>query len=86
MNGGWPLLLHVEELFSCAKIGYSFLCNAVLKVGIDATEGEALSLCIVIVLEGIVGKAFIVAVLVEDADAMLLGKVFKQALGFHHFF
>ncbi len=38
------------------------------------------------VLEGIVGKASIAAVVLEDADAMLLGKVFKCALNTNHFF
>ncbi len=78
----------MEELFPCTlvEIVDSFLCESVLKVGIDATEGEVLSLCIATALEGIVGKASIVALAVEDANAMLLGKVFKQALGFHCFF
>ncbi len=38
------------------------------------------------VLEGIVGKASIVAVVVGDADAMLLSKVFQCALSTHCFF
>ncbi len=37
------------------------------------------------VLEGVVCKTSIVAVVVEDADAMLLGEVLKGLLGIHGF-
>ncbi len=76
VNGGWPLLLHMEELIPCAltEIADGFLGNAILEVGIDATEGEALPICIATVLLCIVGKVSIFAVVVEDMDTVLLGK------------
>jgi hypothetical protein len=45
-------------------------------VGVDPTKGKTLSLGTAAVLEGVVHELSIVAVVVEDADAMLLGKVF----------
>jgi hypothetical protein len=54
-------------------------------VGIDPTEGELLSFCTAAVLEGVVCESSVVAVVVEDVDAVLLRKVFKGLLGFHGF-
>ncbi len=72
----------MEELFPCAlaEIADGFLRNAILEVSIDATEGEVLPFCIATVLECVVGKASIVAVVVEDADGVLLAKVLECAL------
>ncbi len=88
VDGSHPSLSRVEELFPCnlVEITDSYLCNAVVEVGVETTEGEVLSFCTATVLDGIVGEASIVAVVVEDADAMLLGKVFKRVLSIHHFF
>jgi hypothetical protein len=74
------LLMH-----TLPEVSDGFLCNAILEVGIDPTEGELLSLSAAAVLEGVVCKMSVVAVVVEDADAVLLGKVFKGSLGFHGF-
>ncbi len=57
-----------------------------LEVGVDTTEGESLSLCTAADFEDVVCKLSIIAVVVEDADAVLLGKVFKGLFGFHCFF
>ncbi len=88
VNGGRPLLMRMEELLPCtlSKVPDGFLCNAILEVGVDPTEGELLSLCTAAVFEGIVCKLSIVAVVVEDANAVLLGKVFKGLFGFYCFF
>jgi hypothetical protein len=77
----------MEELLprTLPEISDGFLCNAILEVGIDPTEGESLSFCTAAVLEGIVCKSSVVAVVVEDADAVLLGKVLKGSLGVHGF-
>ncbi len=85
VDGGRPALACIEELLPCTlpEIPDGFLCNAVLEVGIDSTKGESLSFGAAAVLEGIVYKLSIVAVVVEDADAMLLGEVLKGLLGFH---
>ncbi len=87
VDGGRPALVRMEELLprTLLEISDGFLCNAILEVGIDPTEGELLSFGAAAVLEGIVCKTAIVAVVVEDADAMLLGKVLKGLLGIHGF-
>jgi hypothetical protein len=78
----------MEKLPPCtlAEVHDGFFCNAVLEVGVDPTKGEPLPLGTAAVLEGIVHKLSIVAVVVKDADAMMLGKVFKCAFDFHHLF
>jgi hypothetical protein len=75
-------LARMEELLPCTlpKISDGFLCNAILKVGIDPTEGELLSFGAAAVLEGVVCKISVVAVVVEDADAVLFGKVLESSL------
>ncbi len=87
VDGGRPALVHMEELLpsTLREISDGFLYNAFLEVGIDPTEGESLSFGTAAVLEGIVCKTSIVAVVVEDADAMLLGKVLEGLLGIHGF-
>jgi hypothetical protein len=84
----WPLLPCMEELFPCtlAEIADSLLHDAVLEVGIDTTKGKSLSLCAATVLEGVVHEASIIAVVVEDAYAMLLGGVLERTLSGHHLF
>jgi hypothetical protein len=64
----------------------AFSAMPFLEVSVDPTEGELLPLCTAAVFEGILCKLSVVAVVVEDADAMLLGKVFKGLFGFHCFF
>jgi hypothetical protein len=68
------------------EVSDGFFCDAVLEVGIDPTEGEMLSLCTAAVLEGVVCKSSIVAVLVEDTDAVLLGKVLEGLFCFNCLF
>ncbi len=87
VDGGWPLLARMEELLPCtlAEVPGGFFCNAILEVGIDPTKGETLPLGTAAVLEGVVRELSIVTVVVEDADAVLLGKVFEHAFGFHCF-
>ena len=85
VDGGRPALACMEELLphTLPEIYNCFLCNAILEVGIDPTEGESLSFCTAAVLEGVVCKLSVVAVVVEDADAVLLGKVLKGLFSFH---
>ncbi len=85
VDGGRPALARMEELLPCPlpKISDGFLCNAILEVGFDPTEGESLSFGAAAVLEGVVCKSSVVAVVVEDADTVLLGKVLEGLLGFH---
>ncbi len=85
MDGGRLALARMEELLprTLPEISDGFLCNAILAVGIDPTEGELLSFGAAAVLEGVVCKTSLVAVVVEDADAVLLGEVFEGLLGVH---
>ncbi len=87
MDGGRLALACMEELLLCTlpEISDGFLCNAILEMGIDPTEGESLSFDAAEVLEGIVCKTSIVAVVVEDADAVLFGKLLEGLLGIHGF-
>ena len=66
VDGGRPALARMEELLprTLLEISDGFLCNAILEVGIDPTEGESLSFGAAAVLEGIVCKTSIVAVIV----------------------
>ncbi len=84
MDGGKPALARMEELLLCtlSEVPDGLFGNAILEVSIDPTEGETLSLCNAAVLEGIVCKLFVVAMVVEDADAVLLGKVLEGLFGF----
>ena len=81
-------MARVEELLPCtlSEVPDGFFCNAVLEMSIDSAEGETLPLCTAAVLEAVVCKLSIVAVVVEDMDAVLLGKVLEGFLGFHCFF
>ena len=87
VDGGRPALARMEELLPCTlpEISDGFLCNAILEVGIDPTEGESLSFGAAAVLEGGVCKTSVVAVVVEDADAVLFGKLLEGLLGIHDF-
>jgi hypothetical protein len=78
----------MEELLprALADVADSLLCNAILEVGIDTTKGKSLSLCTATLLECIVRKASIFAVVVKDVDAMLLGEVLKHAHSIHRLF
>ncbi len=83
VDGGRPALVRMEELLLCTlqEISNGFLRNAILEVGIDPTEGESLSLSTTAVLEDIVCKSSIIAVIVEDVDAVVLGEVLEGLLG-----
>jgi hypothetical protein len=87
VDGGRPALACMQELLPCTlpEISDGFCCNAILEVGIDPTEGDLMSFCTAAVLEGVVCKSSIVAVVMEDADAVLLGEVLKGLLGIHGF-
>ncbi len=85
VDGGRPALARMEELLPCtlSKISDGFLGNAILEVGVDPIEDELLPFGTAAVLEGVVCKLFVVAMVVEYAYAMLLGEVFEGSFGFH---
>ncbi len=73
-------------LCTLLEVPDGLFCDAVLEMSIDSTEGEMLPLCTAAVLESVVCKSSIVTVVVEDMDAVLLGKVLDGLLGFYCFF
>ena len=87
VDGGRLALVRMEELLlrTLSEISDGFLCNAILEVGIDPIEDESLFFGAAAVLEGIVCKTSVVAVVVEDADAVLFGEVLEGSLGIHGF-
>ncbi len=84
----WPSLARMEELLPCAfsEVPDGFFCDAILELDVDPTEGELLPFGTAAVLEGVVCKLSIVAVVVEDTDAVLLGKVLKGLFCFNCLF
>jgi hypothetical protein len=73
----------VEQLLACAlqEIVDGALDNAILEMSIHAAEGELLSRVVAGLPEGVVLKAPVVAVLVEDLHAVLSGECFEGAFG-----
>jgi hypothetical protein len=59
---------------------------AILKVGIDPTEGELLPCIVACLSEGIVMEASVVKVLMEDFDSMFCSVLLENELGGKCFF
>ena len=78
-----PASACVEQLLACAlrEIADGALDNAILEVGIHATEGELLSRIMAGLLESVVVEAPVVAVVVEYLHVVLGGKCLKGVLG-----
>ena len=57
------------------------LGNAILKVGIDSTEGELLPCIVACLSEGVVMERTVVAVVMEDLDSMLCSILLDGKLG-----
>jgi hypothetical protein len=72
----------MEQLLASAlgEVADGALGDAILEVGIDATEGELLSCVVAGLLEGVVVEAPVVAVVVLDPHACLAVKVLKARL------
>jgi hypothetical protein len=70
-------------LLPCAfqEVPDGLLGNALLKVGIDPTEGELLPCVLARLLEGVGMEASIVAVIMKDLDSMFYSLLFKCELG-----
>jgi len=70
-------------LLACAlgEVVDGALSDAILEVGVYATEGKLLACVVTCLPEGIVGEAPIVAVVVLDPNAMLGSKGLKDAFG-----
>jgi hypothetical protein len=78
-----PVGVHVEQLLLCSfqKVPDGLLGNAILKVGIDSTEGELLPCIMACLLEGVVLEASVVAVIMQDLDSVLCRLLLKGKLG-----
>jgi hypothetical protein len=83
MKGSWPLVPCVEQLLSCAltEVANGLFGYSILKMSIDATEGKSLICTCAGVLEVIIGKSTIVAMVVKNSHAMLFGRVLEGLLG-----
>ncbi len=79
----WPAGARVEQLLPCAlrEIPDGLLGDAILKVGIDPTEGELLPCVMACLLEGIVMEASIVAVIMENLVSIFCSVLLEGELG-----
>jgi hypothetical protein len=73
----------MEQLLLCAfqEVPDGLLSDAILKVGIDPTEGELLPCIVACLLEGIVMESSVVAVIMEDLDSMFCSVLLEGELG-----
>ncbi len=83
-----PLLACMQELLSGAlqEVPDGMLGNSILEMRIDSAEGELLLVLLACLLECIVCKSTIVAMVVFDGYAMLSGKLLECFLCFYRFF
>ncbi len=79
----WPVGTCMEQLLVHAlqEVLDGSLGNALLEVGIYPTKGELLSCVAACLSEGVVMKAPIVAVVIEDFHPMFCCVLFKSKLG-----
>jgi hypothetical protein len=79
----WPVGACVEQLLLCAfrEVLDGSLGNAILKVGIDPTEGELLPCVMACLSKGVVMEASIVAVIMEDLDSVFCRVLLEGKLG-----
>ena len=78
-----PLSPGVQHLLACAlgEVANAALGNAILEVGVYATEGKLLVRIMTCLFEGIVGELPIVTVVVLDSDTVFGSKGLKGAFG-----
>ncbi len=79
----WPVGARVEQLLArtLREVSDGLLGNAILEVGVYPTKGELLSCIVACLLEGVVVKAPVVAVVVHDFDSVFSCVLFKSKLG-----
>ncbi len=68
-------------LSALADIANCTLGNAILEMGVHSAEGKTLAAFVACLLEGVVVKLSIVAVIMLDANAVLGGKGLKCSIG-----
>ena len=83
MKGSRPSVPCMEQLLSCAltEVANGLFHYFILKMSIDAADGNSLICTCTRVLEVIINKSIIVAMVVKNSHAMLFGKVLEGSLG-----
>ncbi len=83
IKGSRPSVPCMEQLLSCAltEVANDLFGYSILKMSIDAAEGNSLICTCARILEVIIGKSTIVAMIVKNLHAMLFGKVLEGSLG-----
>ena len=83
MKGSQPLVSCMEQLLSCTltEVADGLFGYSILKMSIDATEGNLSIRTCAGILEVIVGELTIVAIVVKNSHTMLFGKVLEGSLG-----
>jgi hypothetical protein len=73
----------VEQLLPCTfwEVPDGLLSDAILKVGIDPTEGKLLPWFMACLLEGVVVETSVVTVVMKDLDSMFCSVLLKGKLG-----
>ena len=73
----------MQQLLACAfeDVADGALGDAILKVGVHATEGKLLACIMTCLFEGVVGKSPIVTVVVVDSDTVFGRKGLEGAFG-----
>jgi hypothetical protein len=83
VDGGRPTLLGVQQLLSSTlgKIPNRLFGDTVLEVRIHAAKSYSLLSLLACRLKVVVGKASIIAMVVQYSYAVLLGKALKRKFG-----
>jgi hypothetical protein len=73
----------VQQLLVCAfgEVANAALGDAILEVGVYATEGKLLARVVTCLFEGVVGELPIVTVVVVDSDAVFGSEGLKGMFG-----
>ena len=79
----WPSGASVEKLLACTvgKVTNGTLRDPILEMCIDAAEGKSLLGHLACCLEIVVCEMAIVAMIMLNANTVLLGKTLEEALG-----
>jgi hypothetical protein len=80
-------MLGVNEHSACRvlEIANAFLRESVLKMGVDASEGDRLMAFSTVIHEGVFGKTTIVGMVVLDGHAVGTGVGFEDTFGLDGF-
>ncbi len=83
MKGSRPLVPCMEQLLSCAltEVANGLFGYSILKMSIDAAEGNSLIHTCACILEVIVSESTIVAMVVKNLHIMLFSKVLEGSFG-----